>query len=147
MVNCEFRHIAAADNRASDSLESLSRTGAVHGETPLLCVRVIGGLAVVDIINAEFLFEERALREIGRQLHGIVKQGHTRLLVNFGEVRSMSSEVIATLAGLYRELHRRHGRLGLYGLQPLFQDMLRICQLDRMFDIFADEADALSRAP
>jgi len=145
MSDCDFGPVVEGGVSRSDGPESIPSARAAQGESPWLRVRVIGELSVVEIMDAEFLFEESAIREISRQLHRLVKQGRTRLLVNLGGVRSMSSQVLATLAGLYREVHRQHGRLGLYGLEPLFRDMLRICHLDRMLDIYADEAEALRR--
>jgi anti-anti-sigma factor len=57
----------------------------------------------------------------------------------------MSCEVIAMLAGVYREVHRQNGRIGLCGLQPLFRKMIQICHLDGMLEIYADEAEAIER--
>jgi anti-anti-sigma factor len=111
---------------------------------PRLSVRVIDGLAVVDIVNADVLFEEGAIRELSTQLHRLVGEGSTRLLLNFRGVRYMSSDVLATLAGLHRRVERARGRLGLFGLDPVLRDMVRICRLERVFQIYADEREALS---
>jgi anti-anti-sigma factor len=102
---------------------------------------------VVDIANAEVLFEEGAIRSLGAQLDRLVGEGHTRLLLNFGGVRQMSSDVLGVLAGLYRRVERAQGRLGLYGLDVVLREMVRICRLERVFDIYADEAEALGAGP
>jgi len=113
---------------------------------PHLRVRVVNGFAVVDAVNADVLFEESAIRELSTQLHHLVEEGCTRILLNFAGIRYMSSDVLATLAGLHQRVERAQGRLGLFGLGPVLRDMVRICRLERLFDIYADEGEALSHA-
>ena len=100
-------------------------------------------LSIVDM-NINVLIEEGTIRELGTQLHRLVDEGHTRLLLNLGGVRYFSSDMLAILAGLHRRVERAQGRLGLFGLDPVLRDMLRICRLERVFDIYADEREALS---
>jgi anti-sigma B factor antagonist len=114
---------------------------------PRLIVRAVSGFSVVDIQNAEILFEEEAIRGLSTQLHRLIEEGHTRLLLNFGGVRYMSSAVLAILAGLHRRLERAQARLGLCGLDSVLRDMVRICSLERMFDIYDDEREALGVGP
>ncbi len=116
----------------------------VRDGLPYIKVRDVAGLRVVNVVNAEVLFEEGAIRQLRTQLHRLVEEGSTRLLLNFGGIRYISSAVLATLAGLYLRVERAQGRLGLFGVEPLLRDMLRICRLERVFDIYADEAEALS---
>jgi anti-sigma B factor antagonist len=61
-------------------------------------------------------------------------------VLDFRGIRSMSSDVLGILAALYRRLEESRGRLALCGLDPAFREMLRICRLDRFFDI-QDEAE------
>ena len=73
----------------------------------------------------------------------IGEEGHSRLVVNFAGVHYVSSDILAVLAALEREVERMRGRITLCGLDPLLQDMVRITHLDRVFDIGSDEAEAL----
>jgi anti-anti-sigma factor len=114
---------------------------------PRLSVRSVDGLAVVDIVDAEALFEEDVLCELGAQLHDLVERGQVRLVLNFGGVRTMSSDVLATLAGLHRRVERSRGYLGLCGLNPVLREMLRICHLERALPVYADETDVPGIAP
>src|SRR5262245_15394378 len=94
---------------------------------PGLRVRPLGRLTIVELVNAEALLEPAAIAELSRQLNTLVQEGCTRLLLNFAGVRTMSCQVVAVLAGLYRKVHPQGGRLVLYGLEPVFRDMIRIC--------------------
>jgi anti-sigma B factor antagonist len=118
-------------------------TSIVPDGLPRLVVRDVDGLAVVDFVNAEVLFEGGAIRELSMQLHHLIEQGHTRLLLNLGGIRLMSGGMLAALLGLHRRVERAQGRLGLFGLDPVLRDTVRICRLERVFDIYADEREAL----
>jgi anti-sigma B factor antagonist len=112
---------------------------------PNLRVRTVERTAVVRFEDAEILFEEHAVHTVGRELHRLIEEGHTRLVVNFAGVRYLSSEVLGILAGLQRKVDPARGSLVLCGLDPLLRDMMRIAHLDRVFDICGDEAEALGR--
>jgi anti-sigma B factor antagonist len=99
---------------------------------------------VVRFEDAEILFEEGAVHTVGRELHRLIEEeGHTRLVVNFAGVRYLSSEVLGILASLQRKVDPVRGRVVLCGLDQLLRDMLRITHLDRVFDVYGDEAEAL----
>jgi anti-anti-sigma factor len=106
-------------------------------------VRTIERTAIVSFVHAEVLFEESAIHIVGQQLHRLIEEGHTRLVVNFGGVQYLSSEVLGILAGLQRKVEQARGRIQLCGLDPLLRDLVRITQLDRVFGICKDEAEAL----
>jgi anti-sigma B factor antagonist len=106
-------------------------------------LRTVERAVVARFEDAEILFEESAVETVGRQLHRLIKEGHTRLVVNFAGVRYLSSEVLAILAALQRELEPVRGRIVLCGMDPLLRDMVRITHLDRIFDICGEEAEAL----
>ena len=129
---------------ATGDSDRTASTSMVPDGLPRLNVRVIDGLAVVDIVNADVLFEEGAVRELSTQLHWLVEEGHTRLLLNLGGIRYMSSDVLGILARLHQRVERAQGRLGLCGLDPVIRDMVRICRLEQVFDIYSDEKEALS---
>jgi anti-anti-sigma factor len=106
-------------------------------------VRTVERTAVVRFDGAELLFEDSAVHAVGRELRGLIEEGHTRLVVNFAGVRYLSSEVLGILAGLQGEVDAVRGSIVLCGLDPLLRDMVRITHLDRVFDVCGDEAEAL----
>jgi anti-anti-sigma factor len=118
---------------------------SVPAGRPRLRIRSAGGWTVVEIASAASLLEHGAIQEIGRQLHRLVRHGCNRLLLNLSGMQSMSCELLGTLAGVYRELQRHHGRLALCGLDEHLRDMIRICHLDGLLATYADLAEALVR--
>ena len=108
-----------------------------------LRVRTIERAAILCFEGAENLFEDSAVRAVSEQLNRLVEEGHTRLVVNFGGVRYLSSDVLGILAAVHKKIDPARGRIQLCGLDPLLRDMLRITHLDRVLDVCTDEAEAL----
>ena len=108
-------------------------------------MRTIERAAILRFEGAEILFEESAVRAVSEQLNRLVEEGHIRLLVNFGGVRYLSSDVLGILAAVHKKLDPARGRIQLCGLDPLLRDMLRITHLDRVLDVCTDEAEALEQ--
>jgi hypothetical protein len=72
---------------------------------PRLRVRTVERTALVRFADAEFLFEESAVRAVGEQLDRLITEGgQTRLVLNFRGVRYMSSDLLAALAGLQKRV-------------------------------------------
>jgi anti-anti-sigma factor len=65
------------------------------------------------------------------------------MFTGVGGVRYLSGALLGRLAGLQKRIEPGRGRIQLCSLDPLLQDMLRITHLDRVFDSFTDEAEAL----
>jgi anti-anti-sigma factor len=109
---------------------------------PALRLRAVDGTTIADIINAETLYAEEDISHLADQLRRLAEDGHTRLVLNFREVHTISSDVLGMLAALQRRLEESRRRLAISGLDPVLRDMLRICRLGRVFDLHADEAEA-----
>jgi anti-sigma B factor antagonist len=114
---------------------------------PRIRVRASDGFLVVDLVDAPILFGEDDVREISEQLNRLVEEGHTRLLLNLGEVRYLSGIMVGMLVGLHVRVQRAQGRLRLCGLGPLIRDTLRICHVENLFEICSGEVDGLSHGP
>jgi anti-anti-sigma factor len=129
---------------SSTRVDRTASTRVVANGRPRVAVQVADGFVRVDIVNAEVLLGESVIQELSTQLHRLIGEGHTRMLLNFGGVQYMSSQVLGMLAGLHQRVKRRDGRLGLCGLDQVMRDMMRICHLDREFKIYADQVEATS---
>ena len=101
-----------------------------------LQVRMVDRTAIVHFVDPGLFFEEAVVRSICDQLNGLIEQGYTRLLLNFGGVKHLSGDLLGRLTELQkRKLDLVRGRIQLCGLDSPSQDVLRIAHLDRMFDV------------
>lgn len=82
-----------------------------------------------------------ALRSVIREL---VARGHSKMLLNLGGVRYIDSSGIGELIASYTTVGRNGGQLKLLNLTDKVQDLLVITKLLTVFDVYENEADALS---
>jgi len=68
---------------------------------------------------------------------------HVKLLLNFEGINQLSSEAIGNLIILNRNLHNRRGVLKLCALEPDVWDLFLNARLNRVFEIYDTEANAL----
>jgi anti-sigma B factor antagonist len=135
--------VEAIPSPASGSNGTSRRIADPTGQARLR-LQFIEPVAIVRFAASDFLVEQSLAREVIAQLeHLVTAKGYARLLLNFAGVRYLSSEMLAALVGFGKAMDQRGGRVQFCGLDPLMRDLLRTTNLDRVFDIAADEAEAL----
>ena len=82
-----------------------------------------------------------ALRDTTRRL---ADEGKKKILLNLGGVKYMDSSGIGELIANYTTVGRGGGQLKLLNLTEKVQDLLVITKLLTVFDVYDNEADALS---
>ncbi len=70
-------------------------------------------------------------------------QKPSKLVMNLSDVSYMDSSAIAVLVELLRRMGRAKERMALTNLQPRVKGLLEIARLNTIFEVAADEADAL----
>jgi len=109
-----------------------------------LNVQVRDGIAVVDFVNSQLMFETTVVEEVGDELKRLVSDGgYTKILLDFTHVQYLSSTMLAHLAALERQVKQGHGRLKLSGLGPVLRDTFRIGHLESLFSIYDDAESAI----
>ena len=68
---------------------------------------------------------------------------HVKLVLNFEGIRQLSSEAIGNLIILNRNLRNRRGALKLCALEPDVWDLFLNARLNRVFEIYDTEANAV----
>lgn len=109
---------------------------------PRLYLETIEGVTVITISGPE-LIAEHVLVELAAQFDEIDGPGLSRVLVNFREVRTMSSGLLGVLMKLQRRVRAAGGQLKLCQIAPDLFVAFRITRFDRLFDIHDEEWTAL----
>jgi anti-sigma B factor antagonist len=109
----------------------------------------------------ELEFETRAEAEVARFTNQVIlsgavaeaaaerlaarvpQLGRRRLLVDFGNVHSLSSLMLGKLVQLNQAAEAAGGRLALFNLSPDVREIFEVTGLDRVLLLYADESDAL----
>lgn len=106
-------------------------------------METIHGITVASFADAELLTED-VIQDLGEQLKDLVDGlGAADILLNFRDVRLMSSTMLAILFRFARRVSAAGGRLKLCGIAPDLMTAFRITRFDRLFEIYEEEATAL----
>jgi anti-sigma B factor antagonist len=70
-------------------------------------------------------------------------EGPRRLLLDLSNVRFLSSNALGILVSLKKKVDAAGGRLRLCGLEPDLLELLRITNLDRIFEMYESREEAL----
>jgi len=81
---------------------------------------------------------------VGQELYRLVEEGkHKRLVLDFSNVDYLSSALIGKLISLNAKVQAGNGSVKLCSLRPEVFEIFHTCQLDRIFSINKDVADAI----
>jgi anti-sigma B factor antagonist len=82
------------------------------------------------------------------QLRGLIDQaiaaGRSKVLLDLAEVTHVDSSGIGEMVGCFTTLTRRGGAMKLVNLPDKINDILQVTQLITVFDVFANETEALA---
>jgi anti-sigma B factor antagonist len=107
-------------------------------------VAKVGEVTVVKFLDKKIL-DEASIQELGAELFGLVEQDNRRsILLNFANVEFLSSAALGKLITLDRKVKAAKGRLKLSNIRPEIFEVFQITKLNKVFDIRADDAEAIS---
>lgn len=114
---------------------------------PLLITaqRQLGSITILDLRGNIDLGEASLV--LRRAIRDLVDSGRTKLILNFSQVNSMDSAGVGELAGAYVPVKSKGGELKFLNPTKKVHDMLKITQLDKVFEVYIDEQTAVRSFP
>lgn len=103
--------------------------------------RQFGSITIVDLRGNIDLGE--ASLTLRRTIRDLVESARTKIILNFSQVNSMDSAGVGELAGAYVPVKSKGGELKFLNPTKKVHDMLKITQLDRVFEVYIDEQTAI----
>ena len=103
--------------------------------------RQFGSITVVDLRGSIDLGE--ASLTLRRTIRDLVESARTKIILNFSQVNSMDSAGVGELAGAYVPVKSKGGEPKFLNPTKKVHDMLKITQLDRVFEVYVDEQTAI----
>ena len=103
--------------------------------------RTVGSVTVLDLRGR--LTRNDGYGEIPALLGTLLKQGHTRFLLNLAAVPYMDSTGIGELASVLITVQNHKGTLKLVALPERIRELFEVARPVTVFELFDDEADAL----
>lgn len=112
--------------------------------SPSVSISETGGVTVVAVPDGCMLDGE-AIQQVGKQLFDLVeKEGKQRLVIDFADVRFMSSQALGVLLTLRRKAEKSGAIIALAGINEKLMRVFEITNLDKMFTFCADRDEALA---
>jgi anti-sigma B factor antagonist len=103
--------------------------------------REIGRVTIVDLKGPLMLGESSAL--LRATLQELMAKHRTQIILNFRAVTEIDSAGIAVLVGGYTTVRAKGGKIKFLSPPPKLEDMFRLTQLAKVFEIYEEEAAAL----
>lgn len=104
----------------------------------------VNKVSVVKFID-EKVMDPGRIEQLGRELLSLTVEdsGSQKLLINFENVRFFSSQAINKLIVLDKRVKAVGGQIRLSNLRPEVRDLFSYTNLDSIFDIRDEEAEAI----
>ena len=111
---------------------------------PSLSVEDTDGVTVVNIPNGCMLDGE-AIQAVGTKLFDLVdKDSKKNLLLDFADIRFMSSQALGVLLTLRRKAEKGGATIVLTGIREQLMKIFEITNLDTMFSFFDSRDEGLA---
>ncbi len=117
---------------------------------PRISVKYAGSATVVSFTD-ERILEEKDINELQESLISVIESasGKISLILDFGNVRFLSSAVLGLLIRVSKRIYEQEGQLRLCNINPKIFEIFKITRLTKTFDIYTDvesAAEDLSQA-
>lgn len=107
-----------------------------------IALRAIQGWTILDLSGDIDLANSPAMR---KALLGEIKEKHTpKVFLNLKNVRYIDSSGIASLVEGLKASRDQGSRLILYGLNKTVREVMQLSRLQKIFEIYEDEEQALA---
>ncbi len=103
--------------------------------------RTAGSVTILDLAGR--ITRNDGHTEVRAAMSPLLKQEHTRFLLNLADVPYMDSTGIGELVSVFISVRNHKGTLKLVALTDRLRELFDVAQLVQVFDVFDDEADAL----
>jgi len=105
---------------------------------PRIGVEYSENATIVTFIDEKIL-EETDIQALQESIMSVVYQAdHINLVLDFGNVRFLSSAVLGLLIRISKRVYERDGQLKLCNINPKIYEIFKITRLNKIFDIYKD---------
>jgi len=95
--------------------------------------------ATIVTLAEEKILEEKDIRALQESVMSVISQaGRINLILDFRNVRFLSSAVLGLLIRVSKKIYERDGQLRLCNIDPRIHEIFKITRLTKVFDIHRD---------
>ena len=104
--------------------------------------------ATIATFTAQSIHEEKDIQALQKSIIPLIEQvERINLILDFCNVRFLSSAVLGLLIRISKKIYERDGQLRLCNINPKIYEAFKITRLTKIFDIYKDTEDALESLP
>ena len=101
--------------------------------------------ATIVTFTDEKILEDEQIRSLQDSIISVVEQaGRVNLILDFRNVRFLSSAVLGLLIRVSKRVYEGDGQLRLCNIHPKIHEIFRITRLTKIFDIYPDLEQAIA---
>jgi len=105
---------------------------------PSITVEYAGNATIIGFTDHKIL-EEKDIKALQESLMSVIEQAERmNLILDFGNVRFLSSAVLGLLIRISKRIYEREGQLRLCRINPKIYEIFKITRLTKTFDICND---------
>ena len=110
---------------------------------PRISVEYADNATIVSFVDEKIL-EEMDIRALQETIMSVIEQSKgINLVLDFGNVRFLSSAVLGLLIRISKRVYEQDGRLRLCSINPKIYEVFKITRLTQTFDIYKDVESAI----
>jgi anti-sigma B factor antagonist len=110
---------------------------------PRISVEYADNATIVSFVDEKIL-EEMDIRALQETIMSVIEQSKgINLILDFGNVRFLSSAVLGLLIRISKRVYEQDGRLKLCSINPKIYEVFKITRLTQTFDIYKDVESAI----
>jgi len=100
--------------------------------------------ATIATLTDERILEEIDVQGLENSIMPLIEEaGGINLVIDFGNVKFLTSAVLGLLIRASKKIYESGGQLKLCGINPQILKIFKITRLDRVFDIYEDREKAI----
>jgi len=104
--------------------------------------------ATITTFTDEKILEEKDIKALQESIMSVIEEGgRINLILDFCNVRFLSSAVLGLLIRISKRVYERDGQLRLCNINPKIYEVFKITRLTKIFDIYPDVAGAVENLP
>jgi len=104
--------------------------------------------ATITTFTDEKILEEKDIKALQESIMSVIEQaGRINLILDFCNVRFLSSAVLGLLIRISKRIYECDGQLRLCNINPRIYEIFKITRLNKIFDIYEDVKSATESLP
>jgi anti-sigma B factor antagonist len=110
---------------------------------PCITVEYVENATIIGFTDQKIL-EEKDIKALQESIMSVIEQAERiNLILDFGNVRFLSSAVLGLLIRISKRTYERDGQLKLCRINPKIYEIFKITRLTKTFDIYNDIESAM----